>query len=311
VWRAGLTIAFGVVVACNAVGENDNGSGVGSAMVTGSAACPGRLNAALCPAVPELGGQAAWVGCQYSDCSTSNTCTTCNCVALDGGAAWNCDAGSGSSNTSCPTDASIGGPYAALDGGSNDPRCPTAWADLTTAGYPNVCAVQGLICAYPEGQAECWPDGTPLKWWQSGLGPGCPELPPALCQPCTTPGNVCGYITGPAAGLVSEFSTNVCCNGNTNTWEISASGRCPNGNVCGTIQASDYDQKCSADSDCTGVTEGDLCTIECDNCTNATINVNAQMQYQTDFAKKLSEPSVCPCPFGPTPVCKSGVCGLP
>jgi hypothetical protein len=210
----------------------------------------------------------------------------------------------------CVEDAGLGSFYSTLEAGATDPRCPSQWADLTdSSGIPVMCTVNGLICVYPQGQAECAPDGPPLKWWQGGLSQGCTELPPALCQPCTAPGSVCGYISGPPNGNTS-FVTNLCCNGNSHLWEVSPSDGCPNGNVCGTIQASDYDQTCTKDADCTSVTDGNLCTIGCTNCPNATINMNALSQYSADFSKKLSGPRDCPCPLGPAPVCNSGTCGF-
>jgi hypothetical protein len=54
---------------------------------------PALLDAATCPAAPELAGIGAWVGCWYMTCPTPGACTTCSCVAVDGGAAWDCDAG--------------------------------------------------------------------------------------------------------------------------------------------------------------------------------------------------------------------------
>jgi hypothetical protein len=121
---------------------------------------------------------------------------------------------------------------------------------------------------------------------------------------------VCSYLTGAPTNSGSSFSINICCNGTTDSWDIEPNGGCPNGNVCGTIQASDYDQSCAKAADCAGVTVGDLCTIDCTDCTNAAINVISLAQYNTDFAKKLSVPRDCPCPPAATPACNSGVCGF-
>jgi len=52
----------------------------------------------------------------------------------------------------------------AIAAATSDPRCPAQRADLTDSrGIPIVCPVDGLICAYPQGEAECAPDGAPLK----------------------------------------------------------------------------------------------------------------------------------------------------
>jgi len=160
------------------------------------------------------------------------------------------------SAVACSQDAGLDGIYSTS---SNDSRCPAQWADLTSVGIPNQCTQDGLICVYAEGQAECAPDGSVLKWWQNGAGQGCGEYPPVLCSPCSVPGNICEYIKG-LPGLVSNFVATVCCNGNTKQWEVEPNNAgCPNGNVCGTIRASDYDQSCSTAADCTGVTQGVYC----------------------------------------------------
>jgi hypothetical protein len=208
------------------------------------------------------------------------------------------------STTTLEVDAS----HATADAESNDPRCPEQWADLTdSSGIPTVCTVDGLICVYPQGQGECSPDGTVLKWWQDGSGQGCSEYPPTVGASCNAPGNVCGYISGPPSS--SNFVTSYCCDGTSTRWELDPDEGCPNGNTCGTIMASDYDQTCTTASDCVGVSEGNFCEAIC-ACNNAVINVSAQTQYETDLAKKENTPKVCPCPSGQSPVCDAGVCGL-
>jgi hypothetical protein len=192
---------------------------------------------------------------------------------------------------------------------ANDPRCPSAWSNLADQGYPTVCSVDGLICTYPEGQAECAPDGPDLKWWQVGLEPGCTEFPPTVGGACSSDGLTCSYITGPP-GLVSTFLTKYCCDGNRRVWGIQG-GFCPNGNTCGTIQASDYDQSCSKDSDCIGITVGDFCDAICIDCTNAAVNVSAKAQYAADLTSKNAGAAlVCPCPSGPPVTCKAGMCSV-
>src|ERR1022692_2279183 len=46
---------------------------------------------------------------------------------------------------------------------SNDPGCPATWSEVSPGGLPATCSSNGLICTYPEGQAECAPDGSVLK----------------------------------------------------------------------------------------------------------------------------------------------------
>jgi hypothetical protein len=192
---------------------------------------------------------------------------------------------------------------------ANDARCPSAWSSLSNQGYPVVCGVDGLICVYPEGQAECAPDGQVLKWWQVGLEAGCTEFPPTIDAGCSSPGLTCSYITGPP-GLVSTFLTAYCCDGNSLAWGIRGTF-CPNGHTCGTIRASDYNQSCSSDSDCVGITEGDFCDAICVDCVNAAINVAAESQYEADLeSKNAGAGEVCPCASGPPVTCKAGTCSV-
>ena len=169
-----------------------------------------------------------------------------------------------------------------------------------------MCTVSGVVCFYPEGQGQCSPDGSVLKWWTNGPYAGCSEYPPALGTKCTMPGSVCEYITGSPGQLPTIY----CCDGDTGTWDVRMDG-CPNGNACGSIRAQDYDQTCKTNSDCVGVTEGDLCAPNvCSNCKNAAINVGAQAKYAADFESKDSTPFICPCPSGPSIVCQGGTCQL-
>jgi hypothetical protein len=207
----------------------------------------------------------------------------------------------------CITDA---GAALSQDGGTNDPRCPPDWSGISSNGYQNVCSVDGLVCAYPEGQAECAADGQVLKWSANGVQASCGEFPPQIGSACCGPGKACGYITGPVNGLNggSGWITNYCCNGITYSWEALTT-YCPNGNTCGPIKASDYDQSCTQDSDCVGVFEGDLCRSGCVNCANAAIRASAQDQYHQDLTNKdPGSGGVCPCPLGPGVGCVNGFC---
>jgi hypothetical protein len=85
----------------------------------------------------------------------------------------------------------------------------------------------------------------------------------------------------------------------------------PDGGVCGVIQTSSYDQSCSTDDDCVPVTQGNLCDHgPCTNCTNGTVNRQAEALYSQDFAARLTVPVICPCPSGPAVVCRKGMCEL-
>jgi hypothetical protein len=230
------------------------------------------------------------------------------CSSPDGGPGCHQSAGAGgkcsSPDASAGTDASDSSEEAA----SNDPRCPSAWSDVSPGGLPAACTINELICTYPEGQAECAPDGSVLKWATVGATAGCAETPPKVGIACGFPGLTCEYITGPPP-LVSTFITSYCCDGTRCAWALQGSEGCPNGNTCGTIQASDYDQSCSVDSDCVLEPEGNFCEANtCTDCAGAAISVTAQAQYEADLASKISTPFICPCPLSLPAVCDNGRC---
>lgn len=230
-------------------------------------------------------------------------------LQVDGGAA-----GRGSSMTAAggrcgstergdPSDSSVGAV-------TNDSACPSAWSAVNPSGPPATCAVNGLICTYPEGQAECAPHGAVMKWATVGATSGCSETAPKVGAACSVPGLTCQFITGPPP-LVSEFVTSYCCDGTRCAWAIEHGNGCPNGNTCGTIKASDYDQSCEVDSDCVAEPEGDFCGSNiCTDCAGAVISVKAQAKYETDLNSKITTPFFCPCPSSPPAVCDHGKCGF-
>src|SRR5277367_1793319 len=86
---------------------------------------------------------------------------------------------------------------------------------------------------------------------------------------------------------------------------------CSSSGLCGSIQASNYDQSCSTASDCVVVAEGDSCTgLFCVDCGNAAINVSAQAQYDENLKNIGGHTGVCPCPLGVGATCDAGVCSL-
>lgn len=189
---------------------------------------------------------------------------------------------------------------------SNDARCPATWSATNPAGVPAACTTSGLVCSYPEGQAECALDGSTLKWWTVGATSGCGATAPAVGTACGSPGLLCEYITGPPDGT---FTTNYCCDGTRCSWTLEASRGCPNGNACGAIATSDYDQACSVDADCVMEPEGDFCDASQCHCASGVISVSARAQYESDLARRTPTNSfACPCPAGPLPVCTEGRC---
>ena len=189
---------------------------------------------------------------------------------------------------------------------SNDPACPATWSEILPGGYPASCTTNGLICTYPQGQAECAPDGTVSKWATSGATPGCGETAPAVGAACGSPGLSCQYITGPPDGA---FTTRYCCDGTRCAWTRQGTNGCPNGNTCGAISTADYDQSCTADADCVEEPAGDFCQQNhCTNCVGGAISTKAQAQYEADLASKITRPSFCPCPSPRPAVCDHGKC---
>jgi hypothetical protein len=189
---------------------------------------------------------------------------------------------------------------------SNDPGCPATWSEIIPGGYPAICTSNGLICTYPQGQAECAPDGTVSKWATSGATPGCSETAPALGAACGSPGLSCQYITGTPD---VAFTTSYCCDGTRCAWALEGGNGCPNGNSCGAISTSDYDQSCTADADCVEEPAGDFCQQnKCTNCIGGAISTKAQAQYEADLASKITRSSLYPCPFPGPATCDRGKC---
>jgi hypothetical protein len=165
----------------------DAGSvGVG---VGGGGGCPAKGDAAACaappagfglptlppnaPPIPEPG---YWVGCEFTNCSSESSCTTCSCVDADGGAEWDCASNSGfqPETDAAPT------PYCALNSGPLD-------TDIGDVGPVEQCTPQYPTCTgpYPESpgrqcclqstvggltQISCMPNDSGA--YGNGFGPG-------------------------------------------------------------------------------------------------------------------------------------------
>ena len=85
---------------------------------------------------------------------------------------------------------------------------------------------------------------------------------------------------------------------------------CTDGEVQ-TVQASNYDQSCTLDSDCVAVGEGTACYPCALECTNAAINTAAHAQYLADVARTFAAaPGGCPgvCPDARRGCCRGGLC---
>jgi hypothetical protein len=92
-------------------------------------------------------------------------------------------------------------------------------------------------------------------------------------------------------------------------------GACSSSGKNDLIVASDYDQKCSQDSDCIAVAVGEDGCCGLAECDNAAINVSSDAQYQADVGtrREVCDPQV-PCPAvicAPySAVCSKGVCAV-
>jgi hypothetical protein len=151
--------------------------------------------------------------------------------------------------------------------------------------------------------------GATSRWSTVGASPGCDVTAPAVGSACSAPGVRCDYIVGPP-GLVSTYLSSFCCDGESCAWTHQASDQgCPNGNTCGTIDPADYDQSCTADSDCVAEPAGDFCVRgRCTNCQGGAVNIKDQARYEADLASKISVQSLCPCANAGAPTCVLGKC---
>jgi Sulfatase-modifying factor enzyme 1 len=220
-------------------------------------------------------------------------------------------AGSGSSPA--PTSGSVGSTVAG-SGADSD----------VSGGSPigGPCATDaecsaGLACAF-EVAAGC---SSSIGMCQSVLmGSLCAMEPACTCVGTTDPTPGCG-LGGANGQYAHEPIAHVgpCADGGplaeagaveATTVDGTVPDGGPEGAAC-SIQASDYDQSCTSDSDCVEVVEGDICGPPLCSCPNAAINVSAQSAYSADLAKLLPVgPVACNCGAADLgPHCNSGVCG--
>jgi hypothetical protein len=80
---------------------------------------------------------------------------------------------------------------------------------------------------------------------------------------------------------------------------------------CEIVLASDYDQSCTYDSDCTAVGQVSACPAgECDSCPSEAVNNSAAVAYKSALSSALSSASgeTCECPCDGLAVCRAGKC---
>ncbi|HXN32718.1 MAG TPA: hypothetical protein VN894_12685 [Polyangiaceae bacterium] len=123
---------------------------------------------------------------------------------------------------------------------------------------------------------------------------------PAMAHPCESPQD-CAPMFGPQIYCCIDH---VCIEG-----QAAESLSCddPDAQV---IQASNYDQSCTTDSDCVAVSEGSFCYPGGGGCPTAAIRASALAQYQADVSKTWAASSCfglsgCPA-FGSC--CRAGMC---
>jgi hypothetical protein len=144
--------------------------------------------------------------------------------------------------------------------------------------------------------------------------PDGPELSDSGLADGTTPADVnartdvaCASAHNCRSISQASFST-VCCTDNACT--LDTPGSCTDANVQ-LIQASSYDQSCTADRDCVWVLQGNAChPLDCRD--PGAINMGSYAQYQSDLSKTRAASCVAPqgdCPqFGTC--CRSGSCRM-
>ncbi len=125
---------------------------------------------------------------------------------------------------------------------------------------------------------------------------------------CVAAGGQC--VVGPAMNCGKVGPQN--CNPDRNPGgAVCCLAECTDANTQ-TIQASNYEQSCSTDSDCVAVGEGNACFPCALVCPNAAINVAAHAQYLADVAKTFagsnSGTCVLSCPANFGGCCRAGKC---
>jgi hypothetical protein len=96
---------------------------------------------------------------------------------------------------------------------------------------------------------------------------------------------------------------------------VSEGGGPEDSSVCVDVDISTYDTSCSQDSDCIGISGGEICPRSTCFCGGSAVNVLEQSRYQAAIssivvADEQAPPFVCACPPVGIPVCAAGRCTL-
>jgi hypothetical protein len=191
--------------------------------------------------------------------------------------------------------------------------------DIENSAGPAACAAAGGTCLVGSpsncksgsiGTQSCDPSGDPgggvccLPGEGAGQEAGKDEAGDdgSVVTACATAQD--------CSGLFFSSSSPACCTDHACT--VDTPDDCTDANMQ-LIEASNYDQTCTADSDCVAVGEGNFCYAGSLNCQNsAAINKSAYAQYEADIAKTRGAscfaPDNCTLQFGPC--CQSGTCQM-
>lgn len=215
--------------------------------------------------------------------------------------------GSGSSATGASGSASgatSGATTGAGDGGPQ--RCKTT-SDCPSPATPFASSV---TCEYAI-DGGCSAVGTCVTSIDTGPGPVCNML--SYGCGCDGTDVYLGCDTSSSLAATKPIAHLGRCESDGGPSEASISPE--SGRDACTLKAADYGQTCAADTDCTPIFQGDVCTEAC-RCPNAAISNPSYAEYKADLsnAEKLSASdasnviTTCECPAYLGPCCRNNVC---
>jgi hypothetical protein len=184
--------------------------------------------------------------------------------------------------------------------------CP---ADLPETGSP--CSPESAYCGYTTSTNPCGADNCDCQGGAWSCGPTCVLFPAEDASSDAAdqhaPGVACtsvGDCTNTALGTAWCCLDHACAY-SPGTPLIA----CTDADVQ-LIEASNYDQSCTTDSDCVAVREGNFCFPPI--CPSAAINVSAEARYNEDVA--MTNAAICggiaSCPSFAGTFCCAGSCRL-
>jgi hypothetical protein len=187
----------------------------------------------------------------------------------------------------------------------------------TGVSTPDACTAAGGECVLPtalcakKGPQDCNPESKPGGGYcclvpidqAAGGAPGAASCAAAGGHCVAAGAGPCTLVGGPHDCSPDAPGGSFCCG------PVFDGGSCK-----GTVRASDYDQSCSADTDCVAISANDSCRLCGLGCTNDAIRVSALARYQSDIAQTTAVLSgrrlACAgdCVVNPPPCCIGGKC---